>query len=131
MPTEFYTMSGVTIKNIQKDATNTLKISDKIKVMEDVATNVPIDRKKITLTLDYYKKMEIGKSYYLYLRHSTSGDNYVPSNAFLSKYPVSKVPKNELFLAENNAIYHLENTDYQDLYADLYAKILQQNEETE
>lgn len=56
MPTEFYTMSGVTIKNIQKDDTHTLKISDKIKVMEDVATNVSIEGKKMTLTLDHYKK---------------------------------------------------------------------------
>ncbi|KGL43733.1 hypothetical protein DUK53_14675 [Listeria sp. SHR_NRA_18] len=128
MPTEFYTMSGVTIKNIQKDDTHTLKISDKIKVMEDVATNVSIEGKKMTLTLDHYKKMEIGKSYYLYLRHSTSGDNYVLSNVFLSKYPVSKVPRNELFLAENNATRNLENMDYQDFYTDLYAKILHKNE---
>lgn len=131
IPTEFYTMSGVTIKNIEKDATNTLKINDKIKVMEDVATNVPMEGKKMTLTLDHYKKMELGKSYYLYLRHSRSGDNYVLSNVFLSKYPVSKVPKKELFLTENNATHSLENMDYQDLYADLYAKILQKNEALE
>lgn len=39
-------MSGVTIKDIQKDSTNTLKKGDKIEVLEDVATNVPIEGKK-------------------------------------------------------------------------------------
>ncbi|MBA3927271.1 hypothetical protein [Listeria rustica] len=128
MPTEFYTMSGVTIKNIQKDATNTLKFGDNIEILEDVAMNVPVEGKKITLTLNHYKKMEIGKSYYLYLKNSKSDDNYVLSNAFLSKYPINREPKSALFLAEDDATLSLENTDYQDLYADIYAKILQKNQ---
>ncbi|MBC6309057.1 hypothetical protein HCJ66_05770 [Listeria sp. FSL L7-1582] len=131
MPTEFYTMSGVTIKNIQKDTTHTLKIGGKIEVLEDVAKNVPIEGKKITLTLDHYKKMEIGKSYYLYLKNSTSDDNYVLSNAFLSKYPINRETKSALFLVEDDATLSLENTDYQDLYADIYAKILQKNQTSE
>ncbi|EUJ22560.1 hypothetical protein PGRAN_13071 [Listeria grandensis FSL F6-0971] len=128
MPTEFYTMSSVTIKDIQKDASSSLKVGDKIEVMENVATDVLIAGKKRTLTFDYYKKMNIGNSYYLYLRNSTSGDNYVLTNAFLSKYPVNKEPTNELFLNETSSTHSLENLDYQDLYEDLYTEILQENE---
>lgn len=72
--------------------------------------------------------MNIGNSYYLYLRNSTSGDNYVLTNAFLSKYPVNKEPTNELFLNETSSTHSLENLDYQDLYEDLYTEILQENE---
>ncbi|EUJ52171.1 hypothetical protein [Listeria rocourtiae] len=128
LPTEFYTMSGVTIKDIQKDSTNTLKKGDKIEVLEDVATNVPIEGKKRTLTIDNYKKMEVGKSYYLYLRDSTSGDNYVLTNAFLSKYPTNEEPKSKLFLSEDSVTESLEETDYQNLYEDIYTEILQENE---
>lgn len=46
MPTEFYTMSSVTIKDIQKDASSSLKVGDKIEVMENVATDVLIAGKK-------------------------------------------------------------------------------------
>ncbi|MBC1474970.1 hypothetical protein HB852_10105 [Listeria grandensis] len=127
MPTEFYTMSSVTIKDIQKDASSSLKVGDKIEVMENVATDVLIAGEKRTLTFDYYKKMNIGNSYYLYLRNSTSGDNYVLTNAFLSKYPVNKEPTNELFLNETSSTHSLENLDYQDLYEDLYTEILQEN----
>ncbi|MBC1456830.1 hypothetical protein [Listeria newyorkensis] len=128
MPTEFYTLSSVTIKDIQKDATSSLKIGDKIEIVENVVTDVLIENEKKTLTFDYYKKMDIGKSYYLYLRNSTSGDNYVLTNAFLSKYPVNKEPKHELFLNENGSTHSLENLDYQDLYGDLYTEISQENE---
>lgn len=72
--------------------------------------------------------MDIGKSYYLYLRNSTSGDNYVLTNAFLSKYPTNEEPKSKLFLSENSVTESLEETDHQDLYEDLYTEILQENE---
>ncbi|MBC1501005.1 hypothetical protein HB943_10335 [Listeria weihenstephanensis] len=128
LPTEFYTLSGVTITEIQKDESSTLKEGDKIKVLEDVATNVLIEGKARTLTVDNYKKMETGKSYYLYLRDSTSGDNYVLTNAFLSKYPTKEEPKSKLFLAESNLTENIEETNHQDLYEDLYTEILHGNE---
>ncbi|MBC1562967.1 hypothetical protein [Listeria booriae] len=127
IPTEFYTMSEVTIKDIQKDTTKSLKNGDKIKVLESVATNVPVEGKKRTLTVDNYKKMEIGKSYYLYLRDSTSGDNYVLTNAFLSKFPAKEEAKNKLFLSEDNVTESIEDTDYKDLYEEVYSDVLEEN----
>ncbi len=96
--TDFYTMGEVTINNIQKDESGILKENKKINVLEDSVENVEVDGEKYDLTIDGYKNMQEGEEYTLFLRKSTSGDNYVLTNALLSKYPVEEEEQDELFL---------------------------------
>ncbi|WP_421648218.1 hypothetical protein [Listeria ivanovii] len=72
IPTDFYTMSEVTINNIQKDESGILKENKKINVLEE---NVEVDGDKYDLTIDGYKNMQAGEEYTLFLRKSTSGDH--------------------------------------------------------
>ncbi|HBM4085702.1 TPA: hypothetical protein LWK06_002837, partial [Listeria innocua] len=98
VPTEFYTMSEVVINNIEKDETKTLEENKTIKVLEDSVENVKIDGQEYDLTIDGYKNMKEDEEYTLFIRKSTSGDNYVLTNAMLSKYPVAELSESELFL---------------------------------
>lgn len=121
-PTDFYTMSDVEINSIEKDQTGKLKENMIIKVLEYSVENVNVDGKKYDLTIDGYKNMEEGKEYTLFLEKNTSEDNYIQSNAVLSKYPVEKLPKEELFLEEGGE--NEKQTDemevtYQEIYEDV------------
>ncbi|AIS66681.1 hypothetical protein JL52_03850 [Listeria ivanovii subsp. ivanovii] len=124
IPTDFYTMSEVTINNIQKDESGVLKENNKIKVLEDSVENVEVDGEKFDLTIDGYKNMQEGEEYTLFLRKSTSGDNYVLTNALLSKYPVEKVEQDELFLEGGESLEETE--DMKDTYQELYKEVLKE-----
>ncbi|EDK4069797.1 hypothetical protein GGC09_14015, partial [Listeria monocytogenes] len=97
-PTDFYTMSDVQINSIEKDTTGKLKENMTIKVLEYSVENVTVDGKEYDLTIDGYKNMENGEEYILFLEKNPDGDNYILSNAVISKFPVEDLPKEELFL---------------------------------
>ncbi|EAD5717842.1 hypothetical protein ACIX1Y_002461 [Listeria innocua] len=122
VPTEFYTMSEVVINNIEKDETKTLEENKTIKVLEDSVENVKIDGQEYDLTIDGYKNMKEDEEYTLFIRKSTSGDNYVLTNAMLSKYPVAELSESELFL--ENEENREEGTDMKDTYKDIYKEVL-------
>ncbi|MDT0001495.1 hypothetical protein QJV15_11490 [Listeria cossartiae subsp. cayugensis] len=84
-------------ENIEKDETGILKENNLIKVLEDSVENVSVDGEEYDLTIDGYKNMKEGEEYTIFIRKSTSGDNYVLTNAVLSKYPVEKVSDRDLF----------------------------------
>lgn len=127
IPTDFYTMSEVTIKNIQKDESGILKENKKINVLEDSVENVEVDGEKYDLTIDGYKNMQEGEEYTLFLRKSTSGDNYVLTNALLSKYPVEEVEEDKLFLEDGESLEETE--DMKDTYQELYQEVLKEYNE--
>ncbi|MBC2136786.1 hypothetical protein HCA93_10780 [Listeria innocua] len=122
VPTEFYTMSEVVINNIEKDETKTLKENKMIKVLEDSVENVKIDGQEYDLTIDGYKNMKEDEEYTLFIRKSTSGDNYVLTNAMLSKYPVAELSESELFL--ENEENKEEAIDMKDTYKGIYKEVL-------
>ncbi|ECQ6354235.1 TPA: hypothetical protein ACSK5I_002091 [Listeria innocua] len=122
VPTEFYTMSEVVINNIEKDETKTLEENKTIKVLEDSVENVKIDGQEYDLTIDGYKNMKEDEEYTLFIRKSTSGDNYVLTNAMLSKYPVAELDESELFL--ENEENKEEAIDMKDTYKDIYRDVL-------
>ncbi|EKQ5698032.1 hypothetical protein P3Q30_002374 [Listeria innocua] len=122
VPTEFYTMSEVVINNIEKDETKTLKENKTIKVLEDSVENVKIEGQEYDLTIDGYKNMKEDEEYTLFIRKSTSGDNYVLTNAMLSKYPVAELSESELFL--ENEENKEEAIDMKDTYKDIYKEVL-------
>ncbi|MBC1487958.1 hypothetical protein HCJ52_03240 [Listeria sp. FSL L7-1485] len=127
IPTDFYTMSEVTINNIQKDESGILKENKKINVLEDSVENVEVDGEKYDLTIDGYKNMQAGEEYTLFLRKSTSGDNYVLTNALLSKYPVEEEEQDELFLEDGESLEETE--DMKDTYQELYQEVLKEYNE--
>ncbi|MBC1726145.1 hypothetical protein HB981_06445 [Listeria seeligeri] len=127
IPTDFYTMSEVTINNIQKDESGILKENKKIKVLEDSVENIEVDGEKYDLTIDGYKNMQEGEEYTLFLRKSTSGDNYVLTNALLSKYPVEEEEQDELFLEDGESLEETE--DMKDTYQELYQEVLKEYNE--
>ncbi|EMX5415399.1 hypothetical protein AAG984_002780 [Listeria innocua] len=122
VPTEFYIMSEVVINNIEKDETKTLEENKTIKVLEDSVENVKIDGQEYDLTIDGYKNMKEDEEYTLFIRKSTSGDNYVLTNAMLSKYPVAELSESELFL--ENEENKEEAIDMKDTYKDIYKEVL-------
>ncbi|MBC1491523.1 hypothetical protein HB825_01310 [Listeria booriae] len=68
--------------------------------------------------------MEVGNSYRLYIRPSTSGNNYVLTNDFLSKYPTTKVAHEELLNNHDSS----EISTYETLYYTIYDNLLEKNE---
>ncbi|SJZ99526.1 hypothetical protein SAMN02745116_02087 [Pilibacter termitis] len=88
-PKLFYSMSKVKIIKIEKDESKKLKIGDVIQCLEESVTNVEVDEEKVNLSLEGYRKMLQDSEYLLFLRPSTTGDNYVLTNSLLSKYAVS------------------------------------------
>ncbi|MBF2399800.1 hypothetical protein IA932_12210 [Listeria marthii] len=106
IPTEFYTMSEVKVNSIEKDETGILKENNLIKVLEDSVENVSVD----------------GEEYTLFIRKSTSGDNYVLTNAVLSKYPVEKVSDRELFLEGDESVGG--TVDMKATYKEIYQDVL-------
>ncbi|EAE2812246.1 TPA: hypothetical protein U0G25_001483 [Listeria monocytogenes] len=120
IPTEFYTLSEVTVNNIEKDETGLLKENQSIKIIEDSVENVSVDGEKYDLTIDGYKNMNIGEEYTLFIRKSKTDDNYVLTNAVLSKYPVEK--ETELFLEDGENIE--ESVDVEDTYKEIYQDVL-------
>ncbi|EAC2253393.1 TPA_asm: hypothetical protein GGA54_02345 [Listeria monocytogenes] len=120
IPTEFYTLSEVTVNNIEKDETGLLKENQSIKIIEDSVENVSVDGEKYDLTIDGYKNMNKGEEYTLFIRKSKTDDNYVLTNAVLSKYPVEK--ETELFLEDGENIE--ESVDMEDTYKEIYQDVL-------
>ncbi|CAK20663.1 hypothetical protein WJ048_06310 [Listeria welshimeri] len=120
IPTEFYTLSEVTVNNIEKDETGLLKENQSIKIIEDSVENVSVDGEKYDLTIDGYKNMNKGEEYTLFIRKSKTGDNYVLTNAVLSKYPVEK--ETELFLEDGENIE--ESVEVEDTYKEIYQDVL-------
>ncbi|HCK0307725.1 TPA: hypothetical protein NR334_001956, partial [Listeria innocua] len=110
------------INNIEKDETKTLEENKTIKVLEDSVENVKIDGQEYDLTIDGYKNMKEDEEYTLFIRKSTSGDNYVLTNAMLSKYPVAELSESELFL--ENEENKEEAIDMKDTYKDIYKEVL-------
>lgn len=121
IPTEFYTMSEVKVNSIEKDETGILKENNLIKILEDSVENVSVDGEEYDLTIDGYKNMKEGEEYTLFIRKSTSGDNYVLTNAVLSKYPVEKVSDRDLFLEgdENMGGKVDMKATYKEIYQDV------------
>lgn len=93
-------------------------------MLEDSVENVEVDGEKYDLTIDGYKNMQAGEEYTLFLRKSTSGDNYVLTNALLSKYPVAEVEQDELFLEDGEIMEETE--DMKDTYQELYKEVLKE-----
>ncbi|EAH1502344.1 hypothetical protein D4233_10405, partial [Listeria monocytogenes] len=97
-PTDFYTMSDVQINSIEKDTTGKLSENMTIKVLEYSVENVLVEGEEYDLTIDGYKNMEKGEEYTLFLEKNPDGDNYILSNAVISKFPVEELSEEELFL---------------------------------
>lgn len=83
--------------------------------------NVSVDGEEYDLTIDGYKNMKEGEEYTLFIRKSRSGDNYVLTNAVLSKYPVEKVSDRDLFLEgdENMGGTVDMKATYKEIYQDV------------
>ncbi|EFO7248086.1 hypothetical protein HNE19_002686, partial [Listeria monocytogenes] len=107
-PTDFYTMSDVQINSIEKDTTGKLSENMTIKVLEYSVENVLVEGEEYDLTIDGYKNMEEGEEYTLFLEKNPDGDNYILSNAVISKFPVEELSEEELFLDGGQAT---EETD--------------------
>ncbi|HBM3526435.1 TPA: hypothetical protein LWG96_001446 [Listeria innocua] len=121
-PTDFYTMSDVQINSIEKDTTGKLTENATIKVLEYSVENVMVDGKKYDLTIDGYKNMEKGEEYTLFLEKNPDGDNYILSNAIISKFPVEEVGKEELFLDDGETTEATE--DIEEIYQEIYQEVL-------
>ncbi|MCD2247223.1 hypothetical protein QJV03_04995 [Listeria swaminathanii] len=121
-PTDFYTMSEVQINSIEKDDTGKLKENTTIKVLEYSVEDVSVDGKEYDLTIDGYKNMEKGEEYTLFLEKNPEGDNYILSNAIISKFPVEEVAENELFLDDGEKAEGA--LDIEEIYQDVYQEVL-------
>ncbi|EAD4068859.1 hypothetical protein EI701_12375 [Listeria monocytogenes] len=123
-PTDFYTMSDVQINSIEKDTTGKLSESMTIKVLEYSIENVLVEGKEYDLTIDGYKNMEKEEEYTLFLEKSPDGENYILSNAVISKFPVEELPEEELFLDGGQTT---EETDsIEEIYQEVYQEVLEE-----
>ncbi|EDH0919591.1 hypothetical protein DQW84_05910 [Listeria monocytogenes] len=123
-PTDFYTMSDVQINSIEKDTTGKLKENMTIKVLEYSVENVTVDGEKYDLTIDGYKNMDKGEAYTLFLEKNPDGDNYILSNAIISKFPVEEIPKEELFLDGGDPTE--ETVVIEEIYQEVYEDVLKE-----
>ncbi|MDJ1563905.1 hypothetical protein [Listeria monocytogenes] len=126
-PTDFYTMSDVQINSIEKDTTGKLSENMTIKVLEYSVENVLAEGEEYDLTIDGYKNMEKGEEYTLFLEKNPDGDNYILSNAVISKFPVEELSEEELFLDGGQAT---EETDsIEEIYQEVYQEVLEEYSE--
>lgn len=126
-PTDFYTMSDVQINSIEKDTTGKLSENTTIKVLEYSVENVLVEGEEYDLTIDGYKNMEKGEEYTLFLEKNPDGDNYILSNAVISKFPVEELSEEELFLDGGQAT---EETDsIEEIYQEVYQEVLEEYSE--
>lgn len=126
-PTDFYTMSDVQINSIEKDTTGKLSENMTIKVLEYSVENVLVEGEEYDLTIDGYKNMEKGEEYTLFLEKNPDGDNYILSNAVISKFPVKELSEEELFLDGGQAT---EETDsIEEIYQEVYQEVLEEYSE--
>ncbi|EMK1171470.1 hypothetical protein V8L55_000425 [Listeria monocytogenes] len=126
-PTDFYTMSDVQINSIEKDTTGKLSENMTIKVLEYSVENVMVEGEEYDLTIDGYKNMEKGEEYTLFLEKNPDGDNYILSNAVISKFPVEELSEEELFLDGGQAT---EETDsIEEIYQEVYQEVLEEYSE--
>ncbi|EAE9633833.1 TPA: hypothetical protein ACSZBT_09845 [Listeria monocytogenes] len=126
-PTDFYTMSDVQINSIEKDTTGKLSENMTIKVLEYSVENVLVEGEEYDLTIDGYKNMEKGGEYTLFLEKNPDGDNYILSNAVISKFPVEELSEEELFLDGGQAT---EETDsIEEIYQEVYQEVLEEYSE--
>ncbi|MEG7778618.1 hypothetical protein [Listeria monocytogenes] len=126
-PTDFYTMSDVQINSIEKDTTGKLSENMTIKVLEYSVENVLVEGEEYDLTIDGYKNMEKGEEYTLFLEKNLDGDNYILSNAVISKFPVEELSEEELFLDGGQAT---EETDsIEEIYQEVYQEVLEEYSE--
>ncbi|CUL79411.1 hypothetical protein JKT64_02210 [Listeria monocytogenes] len=126
-PTDFYTMSDVQINSIEKDTTGKLSENMTIKVLEYSVENVLVEGEEYDLTIDGYKNMEEGEEYTLFLEKNPDGDNYILSNAVISKFPVEELSEEELFLDGGQAT---EETDsIEEIYQEVYQEVLEEYSE--
>ncbi|ECJ9724005.1 hypothetical protein FZW75_05080 [Listeria monocytogenes] len=123
-PTDFYTMSDVQIDSIEKDTTGKLKENMTIKVLEYSVENVTVDGEEYDLTIDGYKNMDKGEAYTLFLEKNPDGDNYILSNAIISKFPVEEIPKEELFLDGGDPTE--ETVVIEEIYQEVYEDVLKE-----
>ncbi|MCI2555095.1 hypothetical protein [Listeria monocytogenes] len=126
-PTDFYTMSDVQINSIEKDTTGKLSENMTINVLEYSVENVLVEGEEYDLTIDGYKNMEKGEEYTLFLEKNPDGDNYILSNAVISKFPVEELSEEELFLDGGQAT---EETDsIEEIYQEVYQEVLEEYSE--
>lgn len=126
-PTDFYTMSDVQINSIEKDTTGKLSENMTIKVLEYSVENVLVEGEEYDLTIDGYKNMDKGEEYTLFLEKNPDGDNYILSNAVISKIPVEELSEEELFLDGGQAT---EETDsIEEIYQEVYQEVLEEYSE--
>ncbi|TYV05470.1 hypothetical protein [Listeria monocytogenes] len=126
-PTDFYTMSDVQINSIEKDTTGKLSENMTIKVLEYSVENVLVEGEEYDLTIDGYKNMEKGEEYTLFLEKNPDGDNYILSNAVISKFPLEELSEEELFLDGGQAT---EETDsIEEIYQEVYQEVLEEYSE--
>ncbi|ECZ7678309.1 hypothetical protein F8567_00005 [Listeria monocytogenes] len=123
-PTDFYTMSDVQINSIEKDTTGKLEENMTIKVLEYSVENVTVDGEEYDLTIDGYKNMDKGEAYTLFLEKNPDGDNYILSNAIISKFPVEELPKEELFLDGGDPTE--ETVVIEEIYQEVYEDVLKE-----
>ncbi|EAC3455618.1 hypothetical protein VV27_05020 [Listeria monocytogenes] len=123
-PTDFYTMSDVQINSIEKDTTGKLKENMTIKVLEYSVEDVLVEGEEYDLTIDGYKNMEKGEEYTLFLEKNPDGDNYILSNAVISKFPVEELPEEELFLDGGEPAE--ETIVIEEIYQDVYEDVLEE-----
>ncbi len=95
-----------------------------IKVLEYSVENVLVEGKEYDLTIDGYKNMEKGEEYTLFLGKNPDGENYILSNAVISKFPVEELPEEELFLDGGQTT---EETDsIEEIYQEVYQEVLEE-----
>ncbi|EAH2108302.1 hypothetical protein D4877_01170 [Listeria monocytogenes] len=126
-PTDFYTMSDVQINSIEKDTTGKLSENMTIKVLEYSVENVLVEGEEYDLTIDGYKNMEKGEEYTLFLEKNPDGDNYILSNAVISKFPVEELSEEELFLDGGQATE--ETNSIEEIYQEVYQEVLEEYSE--
>ncbi|EIS4663765.1 hypothetical protein LZW88_002992, partial [Listeria monocytogenes] len=68
--------------------------------------------------------MESGEEYTLFLEKNPDGDNYILSNAVISKFPVKDLPKEELFLDGGEP--EEETIVIEEIYQDVYEDVLEE-----
>ncbi|EBF5746910.1 hypothetical protein FHZ98_14030, partial [Listeria monocytogenes] len=62
--------------------------------------------------------------YILFLEKNPDGDNYILSNAVISKFPVEDLPKEELFLDGGEPAE--ETIVIEEIYQDVYEDVLEE-----
>ncbi len=86
-----YTLSEVSVKEVLTDsAGRNVQPGDRLQILENQFTYAVPDGTQATCHINRYVKMQPGKEYYLFLRHSEENGYYVILSGLLGKVPVDE-----------------------------------------